>query len=123
MKIDDSKRLSAMGMNASHNKDVLLIAILRETDDLDLPLDLGYSHIQQINYLRNKLERLRALAVTLEDCGFRMIQPHEIQAAMAFPETYKVLGNKRDKVRQLGNAVTPPVMRMLVERCVKSLEG
>jgi DNA (cytosine-5)-methyltransferase 1 len=60
-------------------------------------------------------------SLKVEDCGFRMIQPHEIQAAMAFPETYQVLGNKRDKVRQLGNAVTPPVMRMLVERCVASL--
>lgn len=62
-------------------------------------------------------------SLQVEDCGFRMIQPHEIQAAMAFPESYQVLGNKRDKVRQLGNAVTPPVMKLLVERCVASLEG
>jgi DNA (cytosine-5)-methyltransferase 1 len=58
---------------------------------------------------------------SVEDCGFRMLQPHEIQAAMAFPGTYQVLGNKREKVRQLGNAVTPPVMRMLVERVVRTL--
>jgi len=57
----------------------------------------------------------------VEDCGFRMLQPHEIQAAMAFPADYRVLGNKREQVRQLGNAVTPPVMQMLVERIVKSL--
>ncbi len=54
----------------------------------------------------------------LEDCGFRMIQPHELQRAMAFPDKYNVTGNKREKVRQLGNAVTPPVMKMLVERVV-----
>lgn len=57
----------------------------------------------------------------VEDCGFRMLQPHEIHTAMAFPADYKVLGNKRDKVRQLGNAVTPPVMKMLVERIVQTL--
>lgn len=59
-------------------------------------------------------------ALKVEDCGFRMIQPHEIQAAMAFPGDYQVLGTKRDKVRQLGNAVTPPVMQMLIERCVET---
>jgi DNA (cytosine-5)-methyltransferase 1 len=57
----------------------------------------------------------------VEDCYFRMLQPHEIQAAMAFPESYQVLGNSRDKVKQLGNAVTPPAMAWLIERCVASL--
>ncbi|MCC6454171.1 MAG: DNA cytosine methyltransferase [Caldilineaceae bacterium] len=58
---------------------------------------------------------------TVDDCGFRMLQPHEIQRAMAFPSDYVVLGNGREKVKQLGNAVTPPVMAMLMERCVESL--
>lgn len=58
----------------------------------------------------------------VEDYGFRMLQPHEIQAAMAFPGSYTVLGDGRAKVKQLGNAVTPPVMQMLVERCVESLK-
>jgi site-specific DNA-cytosine methylase len=40
---------------------------------------------------------------------------------MAFPDTYRVLGNKRDQVRQLGNAVTPPVMGMLLQRAIASL--
>lgn len=57
----------------------------------------------------------------VEDCGFRMLQPHEIGKAMAFPTTYKVVGNQREKVKQYGNAVTPPVMRWLVERCVEVL--
>lgn len=59
---------------------------------------------------------------SVEDCGFRMLQPHEIQKAMAFPGDYKVLGTQREKVKQLGNAVTPPVMSMLIERCVESLQ-
>jgi DNA (cytosine-5)-methyltransferase 1 len=57
----------------------------------------------------------------VEDCGFRMLQPHEIGAAMAFPSTYTVLGNQRQKVKQYGNAVTPPVMQMLIERCLAVL--
>lgn len=56
----------------------------------------------------------------VEECGFRMLQPHEIQAAMAFPADYQVLGNKREQVRQLGNAVTPPAMRILMQRVVES---
>lgn len=58
----------------------------------------------------------------VEDCGFRMLQPHEIGAAMAFPDTYKVLGNQREQVKQYGNAVTPPVMRLLIERLRDILE-
>lgn len=58
---------------------------------------------------------------TVEDCGFRMLQPREIQRAMAFPASYTVLGTQRQKVKQLGNAVTPPVMEMLIKRCVESL--
>ncbi len=60
---------------------------------------------------------------TVDDCGFRMLEPHEIQSAMAFEREYRILGNKREKIRQLGNAVTPPVMRWIVERVVTSLEG
>lgn len=59
--------------------------------------------------------------IRVEDCGFRMLQPHEIGRAMAFPDTYKVLGNSREKVRQYGNAVTPPVMRLILERCLETL--
>lgn len=59
----------------------------------------------------------------VDDCGFRMLQPHEIQRAMAFPDDYVILGNARQKVKQLGNAVTAPVMKMIVKRCIESLEG
>lgn len=59
--------------------------------------------------------------VRIEDLYFRMLKPHEVQAGMAFDHDYRVLGNSREKVKQLGNAVTPPVMEMLVERCIESL--
>ena len=50
-----------------------------------------------------------------------MLAPHEIQAAMAFPKDYVLTGNHREKVKQLGNAVTPPVMQLLMQRVVESL--
>lgn len=59
--------------------------------------------------------------ICVEDCGFRMLEWQEIRAAMAFPGDYVITGNRREKVKQLGNAVTPPVMELLVERCVASL--
>lgn len=57
----------------------------------------------------------------IEDLYFRMLKAHEIQAGMAFAPDYVVLGTSREKVKQLGNAVTPPVMEILIERCVQSL--
>lgn len=62
-----------------------------------------------------------AKTARVEDCTFRMLQPHEIKRAMAFPSDYIILGNKRDQVKQLGNAVTPPVSQMLCERAIESL--
>lgn len=61
--------------------------------------------------------------IAVEDCTFRMLEPHEIQAAMAFDAGYIVLGNKRERVRQLGNAVTPPAARDLIAAVVESLTG
>lgn len=57
----------------------------------------------------------------VDDCYFRMLQPHEIGRAMAFPDDYVVHGTRRDRVKQFGNAVTPPVMDFLIRRCVASL--
>ncbi|MFG1815787.1 DNA cytosine methyltransferase [Kribbella sp. NPDC049174] len=57
----------------------------------------------------------------VEDCLFRMLEPHEIAAGMAFTPGYVVLGNKREKVRQLGNAVTPPAARDLIAAVAEAL--
>jgi DNA (cytosine-5)-methyltransferase 1 len=40
------------------------------------------------------------------DIRFRMLQPHELAAAMGFPKGYQFAGNKGDAVRQIGNAVS-----------------
>jgi DNA (cytosine-5)-methyltransferase 1 len=60
-------------------------------------------------------------ALRIEDCYFRMLQPVEIGAGMAFPRNYRVMGNKRDQVKQYGNAVTPPAMAWLTSCVVASL--
>lgn len=57
----------------------------------------------------------------INDCEFRMFEPHEIMAGMAFPKTYKLTGNKREKVKQSGNSVTPPNSRDLGMIAVESL--
>jgi DNA (cytosine-5)-methyltransferase 1 len=62
-------------------------------------------------------------AITVEDCYFRMLQPCEIKRAMAFSDDYVILGNKREQVKLCGNAVTPPVMEILIQRCIATLEG
>lgn len=61
--------------------------------------------------------------VDVDDCTFRMLEPHEIQLAMAFAGDYVVLGNKRERVRQLGNAVTPPAARDLIAAVVEAIIG
>jgi DNA (cytosine-5)-methyltransferase 1 len=59
----------------------------------------------------------------VEDCTFRMLEPHEIQRAMAFRGDYRVLGNRRERVKQLGNAVTPPAAEFLLGAVVDALGG
>lgn len=57
----------------------------------------------------------------LPSCGFRMLEPHELQRGMSFPDSYVILGSKRDKVKQIGNAVAVNVAQAIVQRCVESL--
>ena len=88
-----------------------------------------YSSGHQVSNMMDAVNTIttteRASLVTpeprIDDCFYRMLKPHEIQIGMAFDESYIILGNSRQKVKQLGNAVTPPVMEWLVGQCVKSL--
>jgi len=59
--------------------------------------------------------------VEVDDCGFRMLTPAEIGRAQAFPESYLVQGKASDKVRQYGNAVSPPAAALLAERVMEVL--
>lgn len=68
------------------------------------------------------------LSEAINECRYRMLQPHEIQRGMAMHEhphggPYRITGSKREQVAQLGNAVTPPAARFLVGRVVEALAG
>jgi DNA (cytosine-5)-methyltransferase 1 len=59
----------------------------------------------------------------VEDCKFRMLEPDEIGRGMAFLPAYDVLGNRRERVRQYGNAVTPPAAEVIVSTLVEAITG
>lgn len=71
---------------------------------------------------------IKAAEDMVPDVLFRMFQPHEVAAGMAFPANYKWQPpdrnkpiSNRDLVKAAGNAVTPPSARDLVAVCVESL--
>jgi DNA (cytosine-5)-methyltransferase 1 len=66
---------------------------------------------------------LCSVEAAVDDCLFRMLEPHEIKLAMAFEPGYVLLGNKREQVRLAGNAVTPPAARDLVTALAEAVTG
>lgn len=69
-------------------------------------------------------QSLLSPAAVVDDCGFRMLQPHEVAAAMAFPDGYIPRDlTKRDQVKLAGNAVTPPVMGWITGRIAQAMEA
>ncbi|HEX3961159.1 MAG TPA: DNA cytosine methyltransferase [Trebonia sp.] len=60
-------------------------------------------------------------SIPVDDVLFRMLKPPEIGRAMAFGDTYRVLGTQRERVRQYGNAVTPPVAEVLFSALVEAI--
>jgi len=71
---------------------------------------------------------LRSAEELVPEVRFRMLQPHEVAAGMAFPADYKWQPadrarpvSNRDLVRAAGNAVTPPAARDLIAAAVESL--
>jgi DNA (cytosine-5)-methyltransferase 1 len=61
--------------------------------------------------------------INLDDVLFRMLEPHEIGRAMSFADDYIVLGSKRERVKQYGNAVTPNAAEILVCALVEAITG
>ncbi len=53
------------------------------------------------------------------DIHYRMLQPHELAAAMGFPPSYRWYGTKTQVVRQIGNAVPVNTAAALVECLVR----
>jgi DNA (cytosine-5)-methyltransferase 1 len=86
----------------------------RPTNDPLHTLSTGYNSGMVVNIDPENID--------INQCGYRILQPKEIKAGMAFPEWYVIEGtSNKDIVKQCGNAVTPPVMKMLLERIALSL--
>jgi DNA (cytosine-5)-methyltransferase 1 len=68
-------------------------------------------------------DAVASVAVDPMDCLFRMLEPSEIARGMAFPTDYIITGNRREQVRQAGNAVTPPAARDLIACVADALSG
>jgi DNA (cytosine-5)-methyltransferase 1 len=69
------------------------------------------------------IEAPEPVSLDVDDAGFRMLEPHEIQMGMGFAPDYHLVGSKRDKVKQAGNAVTPPAARDLGLAVAEFLAG
>jgi DNA (cytosine-5)-methyltransferase 1 len=57
------------------------------------------------------------------DILFRMLQPHELAAAMSFPKDYKFTGNRGDVMKQIGNAVPVGVATALCRTAIGAIGG
>jgi len=68
-------------------------------------------------------DQMAAAEAQVDDCLFRMLEPHEVAAGMAFPADYRWEGTRRERVRMAGNAVTPPAARDLITAVAASLHG
>jgi DNA (cytosine-5)-methyltransferase 1 len=55
------------------------------------------------------------------DIGFRMLQPHELAAAMGFPAGYHFAGNRGERVKQVGNAVEVKTARALTAAIIEAM--
>lgn len=56
-----------------------------------------------------------------EDCYYRMLKAPEVKKGMAFDDNYIILGDSKAQIKQLGNAVPPPMSEWIVDRCLDSI--
>lgn len=77
-----------------------------EAKSLELPLDTVTT---KDRFLLIEPQSGRTLAEL--DIRFRMLQPHELAAAMSFPKTYTFTGTRAAQVKQIGNAVPVELAR------------
>ena len=69
-------------------------------------------------------DALLGATLDVDDCTLRMLAVAEIQAGMGFAAGYRLLGTaQRDKVRMLGNAVTPPAAADLAACLMEAVTG
>ncbi|MGI8527251.1 MAG: DNA cytosine methyltransferase [Pseudolabrys sp.] len=65
------------------------------------------------------LDRFGLISGTGKQATLRMLQVPELRRAMGFPQSFKMdQGSRRDRIRLIGNAVCPPVMKAVIEALV-----
>ena len=50
----------------------------------------------------------------------RTLLPDELKQIQGFPADYKLYGNTGKKIKQIGNAVPPPLIEMIIKRLIES---
>jgi DNA (cytosine-5)-methyltransferase 1 len=50
----------------------------------------------------------------------RMLLPKELKQIQGFPVDYKLCGNQKEQIIQIGNAVPPPLIQAVVEHILRS---
>ena len=65
------------------------------------------------------LDRFAYVKPTASGHVMRMLQPPELKQAMGWPKKFKLNhGTRRDKIKMIGNAVCPPVMKNIIKNMV-----
>lgn len=59
----------------------------------------------------------------VQECHYRMFEPDESKRSMGFGAEYVVLGNRRQQVAQVGNAVAVPNAEFIAKRIEKAFYG
>lgn len=52
----------------------------------------------------------------------RRLRTVELAALQGFPRDYRIIGSRRDRVRQMGNAVPPPLARRMIEAVLAAVD-
>ena len=65
------------------------------------------------------LDRFAYVRPTASGHEMRMLQPSELAAAMGFPKSHKWNGTRRDRIKLIGNAVCPLVMRDVLKALIQ----
>ena len=48
----------------------------------------------------------------------RCLLPDELKQIQGFPSTFQICGNKKEQVKQIGNAVPPPLITHIVNQLI-----
>tara|TARA_R100001086_G_scaffold250033_1_gene192786 strand:- start:6704 stop:8398 length:1695 start_codon:yes stop_codon:yes gene_type:complete len=58
----------------------------------------------------------------LLDVKMRWLTPRELASCQGFPEDYKLIGNKREQIKGIGNSICPPLITAIVDAIGKANE-